>query len=169
MLIQMKSAEKWHVLGNHFKLNYAIFQRLYLQVLPIISSIIYEEYVVNTCKNTKMRRLVGEMEVFESVPYALYATDVIFQMTEKPDGAFNESKVFFSGKHHLYGVKTEVSVNPSGLAIQASTRFPGSTADIDIFNVYRKFHRLKTTKADDELELEGAVHLISVFIVCTVP
>ncbi|RHZ02090.1 hypothetical protein DYB35_013016 [Aphanomyces astaci] len=53
--------------------------------------------------------------LFEHYPYALYATDVKFQPTERPGGRHGESKVYFSGKRKLYGLKIEASVSPEGL------------------------------------------------------
>jgi len=58
--------------------------------------------------------------------------DVTFQQANRPSGNMQEGKKYFSGKHHLYGYKFELSVRPNGLASAYSQHHPGSVADITI-------------------------------------
>ena len=96
-----------------------------------------------------MRKIVNAEKCFESFPCALYATDVTFQQCNRPGGTMGEGKVFFSGKHHLYGLKVEVSVLPTGLAINCTDHARGSVADIEIFRSNMDFHRNKLAKGQD--------------------
>ena len=81
----------------------------------------------------KMVYLKANDALFVNYPYALYATDVKFQPTHRPEGKFTEQKHYYSGKHHLYGQKIEVSVSPEGLCVDMSDSFPGSVHDLTIF------------------------------------
>ena len=45
----------------------------------------------------------------------------------------NESKQYYSGKHQLYGYKTEVSVLHNGVDVLASLHYPAAASDLDMF------------------------------------
>eukprot|EP00171_Calliarthron_tuberculosum_P002383 IDg2383t1 len=51
------------------------------------------------------------------------------QQASRPYGNMQESKVYISGKHKLYGFKVELSVRPNGLAVDFSTHCPGSVSE----------------------------------------
>lgn len=61
-----------------------------------------------------------------------------------------ESKSYFSGKHHLYGLKTEFSLLLIGLAIGHSAHVSGAAAHISIFRANKKWHDEQLRKFDDE-------------------
>ena len=83
----------------------------------------------------------GSWEKLANMFHAKYATDVVFQQANKVLGNTTESNFMKSGKHQLYGYKTEVSVLPIGLAINSSEAFAGSIADITIFRENMTFHK----------------------------
>ena len=86
--------------------------------------------------------------------FAKFATDVTFQQANRSLGNHQEAKVFFSGKHKLYGYKCEVSVLPLGIACFATAHYPGSVSDIDIFSKNLSQHLKMCEKSTDEKELE---------------
>lgn len=93
---------------------------------------------------------------------ARYATNLIFQQSNRPCENVRENRLYYSGKHHLYGLKTEISVPPNGIAIGSSNTYPGLMADITIFEKQLAIHRLWTEKNDEEnvdLENCGELHL----------
>ena len=95
-------------------------------------------------------------KTFKNYKYARYATDVTFQQSNRPTGNMQEGKKYFSGKHKLYGYKTEVSVLRIGLAINYTAHYPGSVSDIDIFKNNINFHKkalIKEFTVDDFGEL----------------
>ena len=73
-----------------------------------------------------MKSLIKTKKQFKNFPYALYATDVIFQQWNHPLGNLLDGKAYFNGKHKLYGYITEVSVAPSGYAIDLMEHAKGS-------------------------------------------
>ena len=87
---------------------------------------------------------------FKKFPEALYATDVFFCQGSRPQGSFADQLVFFSGKHHLYGLKTEVSVNAHGQAVNALIGICGSKHDKSIFMENISFHKKSTKKTKAE-------------------
>lgn len=48
-------------------------------------------------------------------------------------GKHQETKPYSSGKHHLYGIETEVLVSPNEFAIFAIAHYPGAKLDLAIF------------------------------------
>lgn len=77
---------------------------------------------------------------------ALYATDVKFRHTNRPHGNQVESKLYYSGNHHLYGYKIELFVSPLGNAIHACKHYLGSVPDVTIFRNKMKNHLFFTKK-----------------------
>ncbi|ETW07079.1 hypothetical protein H310_03152 [Aphanomyces invadans] len=71
-----------------------------------------------------------------------------------------EFKPFYSQKHHMYGLKVEVSVLPIGLAINCSRHHGGNTADITIFKENMDFHIVASKKQPNEASLpdNGPLH-----------
>ena len=63
-----------------------------------------------------------------------------------------EEKVYFSGKHKLYGFKVEVAVRPNGIVSASSNRYPGSISDISIMYDRIHSHKCRLEKRDEEKE-----------------
>ena len=77
-----------------------------------------------------MAALIERGRTFTPFVFARYATDVIFEQSNGPVGTMQEGKHYFSGKHKLYGLKSEVSALPTGVALEVSRHYGGSVADI---------------------------------------
>ncbi|RHY03775.1 hypothetical protein DYB36_007554 [Aphanomyces astaci] len=63
---------------------------------------------------------------FKYFPVAWYAMDITFQQTNVPTGACKEKKLYYSGKHSLYGHEVEVSVVTNGFAIDCTKFYKGN-------------------------------------------
>ena len=76
----------------------------------------------------------------------------IFYLTNNFHLFFREQKHWFNNKHKIYCLKNEVSILPSGQAVNWSTGFPGSIHDFSIFmdNIY--FHVNAIRKNARELQ-----------------
>ena len=88
-----------------------------------------------------MMALMERGRTFRHFAFARYATDVIFQQSNRPVGTMREGKHYYSGKHKLYGLKTEVPVFPTGLAIGCSKHYGGSVAHIEIMSRMKACHK----------------------------
>ena len=93
-------------------------------------------------------------QLFKHFPFCLEAIDVTVQQSNRPSGNMQEGKVYFSGKHKLYGFKVEVAVRPNGFASAFSKHYPGSTSDLNIMHDRLEIHRRRLQKRDEENELE---------------
>ena len=118
----------------------------------IVEPILTERFV-HTARMTGRR--------FENYPSALYATDVKFQQANRPTGTFSDAKAYFSAKHGLYGFKFECSVSAAGRAVFITRHYPGSKADVSIFEDHAATHTsmLLKTEAEGQVQdhCEGAV------------
>ncbi len=61
-----------------------------------------------------------------------------------------EGKLYFSGKHKLYGYKTEISVAPTGHVIDVTAHKPGIVSDLVIFQGNLDFHKGALVKEQDD-------------------
>lgn len=95
-----------------------------------------------------MRALDTVRNRFRHFPEALCAVDVTLQQSFCPSCSITEGKLYFSGKHKLYGVKVKV-VLPNGLAVACSNHYPGSVSDFEIDQRQRENHE-KLLKKESE-------------------
>jgi len=86
-------------------------------------------------------------------PEAIGLVDVTFQPCWPPKGIFGESKIYFSGKHYNYGVKTEILHAPNGLPMFVSTHSPGSRHDFAIFQSNLPVYEQLVAKQDNDRTL----------------
>ena len=67
----------------------------------------------------------------DDYPEVGLVADVTFQTRTRPKMMFKEAQFYFSGKHHSYGLKTEVAYLPNGLAAFVSDCYGGSVHEIN--------------------------------------
>ena len=144
----LKRGEPWDVLALSFGSSSSVFEKMISNYVDAITDYIYDTFVSQVAKTMSMQRLSADNRTFRHFPVARYATDVRFQETNRPSGNHSESKPFFSGKHGLYGIKTEVSVLPIGLAVDMSVPCKGSVSDKIIMQERVSVH-VKLTKKND--------------------
>ncbi|KAE9133659.1 hypothetical protein PF010_g2742 [Phytophthora fragariae] len=122
--------------------------------LAAVGPYLYEEYVDSLNDSMAISKMALSGKSFKHFPGARYATGVTFQQANRPAGTHSEAITYYSGKHHLYGYKVEVSVLPTGLALNCSPRAKGSVSDITIFRENDAFHLNALKKRPDEMHLE---------------
>ncbi|RQM19332.1 hypothetical protein B5M09_010794 [Aphanomyces astaci] len=76
--------------------------------------------------------------------------------TNVPSGSYAEKKLFYSGRHHLYGHKVEASVFPNGFAINCTSYYKGSVSDKTIFDENLDFHAANLCKEATDMDLADA-------------
>ncbi len=140
-------------MGEIFDKKGPTLNRLFSRAVKILSPFLFQDYIVNYYTKLQMRSLIKKKVQFKHFPCALYATDMIFQPANCPSGTLLEGKLYFSGKHKLYGYKTEVSVAPTGQAINGTEHKPGRISDLNIFHQNLDFHSQALTKNGDEYEI----------------
>lgn len=162
-LTMLKHGGSWDFLATMFRMKGPNFERLVISMVEVISPFLHGEFVAKPEQTFTMTKLRQDGTTFSHHKFALYATDVTFQQTNRPSGNHSEAKPMFSGKHKLYGVKTEVSVLPNGFAINCSNHHVGSVSDIDIFKSNIQFHRSALKKTVSDKKISDTEHLSSTF------
>ena len=147
----MKHGDHWDILARVFKLKGPSFEGMVSKFVSLISGHLYKSLVLDSAIEFPMKIIDQSETKFSNFFEALYAVDVNFQQSFRPSGSIQEGKLHFSGKDKLYGLKTEVSVTPIGLAINCSKHFPGSVSYFEIIQWGIDRHKLLLTKKDDEL------------------
>ena len=107
-------------MGEIFEKKWPTLQQLFTHAVKILSPHLLMDCLINYGNNFIMKNLI------KSNLYALYSTDVIFQQSNHLLGNLLEGKAHFSGKHKSYNYNTEVSVAPTGYAVNLSEHLKGS-------------------------------------------
>ncbi len=66
-----------------------------------------------------------------------------------------KKKVYYSGKHKLYGYKVEVAVRANGIASALSRHYSGSVSDINIMSRQSLQHAEILKKKEEDYDYEG--------------
>lgn len=117
--------------------------------MQVISKKAYDIWVDTVSSEYRMPKLCDDGTLFKDFEYAIEAIDVTFQQSNRPSGNIQEGKLYFSGKHKLYGFKVEVAVKPNGLASNASRHYAGSVSDISILSKRIMKTQARLTKSND--------------------
>ena len=153
LLVVMKHKSAWDQVGLMFQVKAPTFIRLIHGFMDKIYEFCIDRFVTRYDERFSMNELNERGKLFKSFPFCLEAIDVIFQQANRPSGNMQEGKLYFSGKHKLYGYKAEVAVRPNGLASAFSKHYPGSVSDITIMQERLSEHKLRLEKRKDEPEL----------------
>lgn len=96
-----------------------------------------------------MDALIHKYKILKYFNYALYATYMTFQQSNRPSGNMQEGNVYFSRNHKLYLFKVEVSVLQNWFARFCSAHYPGSVSNISIMSLNKEMHK------NDSEEIRG--------------
>ncbi|KAG3205995.1 hypothetical protein PC128_g1016 [Phytophthora cactorum] len=150
MLGALKNCGRWDTVSAMFEIDSSPFQKMIKKYLIMIEPFLYGNFVLNEEKRWTMNQLMASGNTFTNFPSARYATNVTFQHADRPSGNINEVKKYFSGKHNFHGHKVEVSVLPTGAAVNCTDFEPPSVADVAMFQHNASFHRSAMKKLQDE-------------------
>ncbi|KAH9113011.1 hypothetical protein LEN26_002982 [Aphanomyces euteiches] len=132
-----KNGGKWLTNALVFNIKSPTFQHMITKFISLVSPILYDAWVANVGTDQPMEHIVTSGSAFDHYPCARYATDVTFQQTNTP---IRNPDTYYSQKHHLHGLKVEVSVLPTGHAIHCTKAYPGTESYITIFRKNIDFH-----------------------------
>ncbi|OWY96844.1 hypothetical protein PHMEG_00032783 [Phytophthora megakarya] len=76
-----------------------------------------------------------------------------------PYGLCDGRSIYYSDKHNLHDYKVEVSVLPTGTAINRTQHYPGHVSDIEVFRKNQAFHsqNLQTSEEDKHLQDDASL------------
>ncbi|KAJ0390741.1 hypothetical protein ATCC90586_011082 [Pythium insidiosum] len=147
MVSVFKNGGKWQTNAKVFDVKEPTFQRMITKFIGLVAPLLSEAWINSQCLEYPMHVLVTSGNTFANYPSAHYATDVTFQQANTPK---SDPDVFYSAKHKLHGLKVEVSVLPTGRAINCTRAYPGTQSDIGIFRNNINWHRSQLLKKGSE-------------------
>ena len=153
----------WDFAAKIFSMKSTSFERLVTNFIRMVTPFAYPTYVERAAEKFKMSRIFADQSQFRVYGMARYATDVTFQQSNRRPGNHEEAQGYFSGKHKVYGYKTEVRVLPNGLALGASRHDMGSISDVDIFYENMGWHKAELRKSPEERNVTDVSPLIEHF------
>eukprot|EP00171_Calliarthron_tuberculosum_P021823 IDg21823t1 len=153
-LTVLKHGGAWDILAKVFRMKGPTFERMIVCFMRVLASRVDQLFVQDVGNNFTMAHLREKKRTFKSCEFAVEAIDVTFQQANRPSGNMQEGKVYFSGKHKLYGYKVEVAVRSNGLASAYSKHYAGSVSDITILTKRIEEHRLRLEKGDEDKDID---------------
>lgn len=149
--VVLKHEEKRTFFAAMFKKNISTFEMMMTRLVVTIVTELGERFRSEVrYKLCSMSYLFISKKQFAHFPSALYATDVKFHHACRSQGTQQESKLYYSGRHHLYCYRTGVLVFSSGFAVHASKHRLGSRADISIIRAGREQHAMLLQRTGDD-------------------
>jgi len=113
-----------------FSLKSSTVQAIITKYIPILAEIMKRNFIDAVAKE--------EIVYNQDFPECAYIIDATVQEIYKPFISFEKAKKYFSGKHRIYCLKSQVIVTIKGLVVSIITSIPGSKHDKNIFDSYKK-------------------------------
>lgn len=129
LLIFLKHGHSYNKFGVDYDLDSGAACRMIHKMLDLVSEPLQQVLM----EKRTMEEIEETGRVCATHSGIKLICDVHFQPSNRPTGTFAETKIYFSGKHHDYGLKMETSHYPDGICATVSSHYPGSTHDFTIF------------------------------------
>jgi hypothetical protein len=144
-LCYLKHYETIDKIRDTFSISKSYIHTILSKTINSIPPVLYEYYVIDL-----EDRLDDNEEKYKLFPDAKFVMDVTFQSIWTPTGTYEEKKVYFSGKHKMYGLKSQCIHNRKGLLVHCIPGQVGSTHDLTICKNNMKEVKEVFEKDDDE-------------------
>lgn len=126
VLCYLKHYETIDKMKDSFSISRAHLHTILQTTIDQISEFLYEYYVINVTDHVKNE---GDNKEFSKAKYII---DVTFQSIWTPTGTYDEKKRYFSGKHKLYGLKSQCIHDRKGRVVSCIAGEPGAMHDLTI-------------------------------------
>jgi len=138
---------KWDKHAVDFGLKTTMTEKTVWKIVQITATLLKAEYV---CDLT-MEDLQELNIICNKFSYVHHLTDATIDECNRPAGSHQEAKPYFSGKHYVYCLKTEVSTYPNGEASNWTKAVPGATSNITLMRRNLAYHKRVTRKTAGEV------------------
>jgi len=146
LLVFLKHGPTYKKFGSDYFLDKSTACRLVNKMLDLVEPELLEFFAPNeTLQQATVSRKCRTHQGIKLI------VDVHFQPSYKLLGRYYDSKVYFSGKHYDYGLKTETVHYPEGRCCFISKHYPGSTHDFTIFKEQANKYKTVLEKTRKEM------------------
>ena len=126
LLNYLKRYPKLEEMSLFFEIKVSTLSAILQRAINAASEQYYKLYVED-------RPTRDPLPVNPAYPEVSYLLDVTVQPINTPICEFNDIKVWFSGKHHRYVIKSQVITNVNGVALLVHSGIQGSIHDMKLF------------------------------------
>lgn len=117
-----------------FNLKPATYEKYVKTALESLWSVFVKEFITTPAEHC-------DLPISPHFPEASYVVDATVQKINTPIDQFNDAKLFYSGKHYCYCLKSQVIVDVMGAALDVIAGIPGSQHDMNVFKKnYKSFN-----------------------------
>jgi hypothetical protein len=147
VLCYLKHYETIDKMKDTFSISRSYLHTLLQKTINAISPILYDYYVKNLSE-----QIDDEDEEYEAFPKAKFVMDVTFQSIWTPTGTYDEKKLYYSGKHKLYGLKSQCIHDRKGRVVNCIAGERGAIHDLTICRDH--IDELKNVLRKEEVDKE---------------
>lgn len=126
LLCYLKHYETHAKIGDTFHVSKTQIQRIVDTTLAAVTPLLYSRFVENITDLIDYEPVEGEFSE------AKYVMDATIQEIWTPLGTYEERKRYYSGKHKLYGLKTQTLHLRNGISVATWSGIPGAVHDLTI-------------------------------------
>lgn len=124
LLMHLRHYDPSATLAQTFGISKTHIQRTIRATAEAVAPVLWHCYVETVDLDAAPR--------FDEFPTVVAMMDATVQPIYAPEGAYDEKKRFFSGKHKIYCLKSQIIHDLRGLAIDVVAGVPGATHDVTI-------------------------------------
>jgi DDE superfamily endonuclease len=128
MLCYLKHYETIDKMKDTFSISRSYLHTLLETTIDSIMPVLYDYFVTNL----QDRVPYEPPDPNQPFPNAKYVMDATFQRIWTPVGSFNEKKRYFSGKHNMYGLKSQCIHDRQGRIVHCIAGIRGAIHDLTI-------------------------------------
>lgn len=124
LLIYLRRYPRFEEMSAYFGIKVSTLQKIILRSIMAASKQIKKIYIDALPSD--------DLPSWEPFPECTLIVDATVQEIPRLFGTFEEVKVWYSGKHEMYCLKSQVVINRAGLAVHIVSSKPGSIHDLKI-------------------------------------
>lgn len=127
VLCYLKHYETIDKMKDTFSISKSHLQSLLATTITAIMPTLYDHYVTEL-----QERVEDESEEDQLFPDAKFVMDATFQPIWTPTGTYNEKKRYYSGKHKMYGLKSQCIHDRRGRVVHCIPGERGAVHDLTL-------------------------------------
>lgn len=127
ILFYLRRYPRFETVHSLFHVAESTFKGILKNYIPRLLDIVEAKFIKELAKESALE----EDEDFKD---CYYIVDATVQPIEIPKGSYESKKPYFSGKHGVYGLKSQAIVTLKGLAVHIMTGIKGGVHDKAVFD-----------------------------------
>lgn len=127
LLFYLRRYPRFETIHSLFHVPESTFKGILKTYIPRLQEIVEQKFITEIAKK-------NEIEEDEDFKDCYYIVDATVQPIEIPKGSYESKKPYFSGKHGVYGLKSQAIVTVKGFIVHIRTGIKGGVHDKAVFD-----------------------------------